>query len=266
MREILCFHRPGVKYNLRSITSPDVASDIETDMIRYGFLLPEWIPLTSRHICSKTLTYLGTATAGSLLSKLANYRPWDWNCIIQDLSATRSGPQNVTLSTKKASDKVPNPGTLVMMSITDSSFLDNPLFMKLITSSMARNPFVEFVITVVNITTKTDASLAAVNITHLQPNVRLQVLTADRWGQLLQEKLGISWESDVIGEWAHKLSNVKPALAVLFPHFTANESQYKWWGYHDVFTIWGNFTRFNGRMFELKSWLGGMYRAVTKLC
>jgi len=49
--EFLLFHRPTKEYNIFDKFPRKVALDIEEDMLEYGYLLPNWVPILTRHIC-----------------------------------------------------------------------------------------------------------------------------------------------------------------------------------------------------------------------
>jgi hypothetical protein len=53
-REVMFFHRPDKITNIPA----HLKRDIYEDMIEYGFLLPHWIPLFTRHICRDTGEYI----------------------------------------------------------------------------------------------------------------------------------------------------------------------------------------------------------------
>lgn len=47
-RELIFFHRPEQRFHLPT----QFHMDIVDDMLRYGFLLPTWVPLLTRHVCN----------------------------------------------------------------------------------------------------------------------------------------------------------------------------------------------------------------------
>lgn len=50
-REIMYFHRVSKSFDIFSVLPVVIAKDVIADMLTYGFLLPNLIPLFSRHIC-----------------------------------------------------------------------------------------------------------------------------------------------------------------------------------------------------------------------
>ena len=70
-RELLFYHRPKPLYQF-----PErIKDEIIADMIKYGYLLPYWIPLLTRHQCK----FAGAPQ--SLNGKqLVEYRPFDPSC------------------------------------------------------------------------------------------------------------------------------------------------------------------------------------------
>jgi hypothetical protein len=68
------FHRPTKEFDLYETHSHKVAMEIEDDMIQYGYLLPNWIPLLTRHICIATATRKQVAFCidASLLSYMSS--------------------------------------------------------------------------------------------------------------------------------------------------------------------------------------------------
>lgn len=75
-REILIFHRPTKEYDLRPLLGRKIAAEIEIDMINYGYLLPNWVPLLTRHMC------LSAAAAWQPQSDAMDaYRPFARDCL-----------------------------------------------------------------------------------------------------------------------------------------------------------------------------------------
>ncbi len=75
-REILVFHRPSKAYTIPTSYPPDMVKEIEDDMLRFGYYLPDWTPVMTRHIC------MDTAMEGNAdsLNVLSNYRPYKKSC------------------------------------------------------------------------------------------------------------------------------------------------------------------------------------------
>lgn len=74
-REILIYHRPNKDYNIRKTFSLKIADEIEQDMIKYGFLLPNWIPLVTRFICPQEATDWKSTSVS-----LDSYQPYKDEC------------------------------------------------------------------------------------------------------------------------------------------------------------------------------------------
>lgn len=66
-REIMLYHRPEKRINYPT----SMFNLIFDDMIKYGYLLPNWIPLSTRFMCLDDLNY-SNSTVNSLLS----YKPY----------------------------------------------------------------------------------------------------------------------------------------------------------------------------------------------
>lgn len=74
-REVLIFHRPTKMYNIYEKFDPRIAYEIESDMIEYGYLLPNWVPLVTRHMCFSAATnWQDTTTA------INTYEPYKASC------------------------------------------------------------------------------------------------------------------------------------------------------------------------------------------
>lgn len=71
-RELLFFHRPERGWDYPSPIYPFFIED----MIKYGYLLPNWTPLLSRVMCLDSLPQ-----TNSTLSALREYKPYQNNCI-----------------------------------------------------------------------------------------------------------------------------------------------------------------------------------------
>jgi hypothetical protein len=72
-RELLFYHRPGKEIDYPA----SIKDEVFADMMKYGYLLPYWIPLLSRHSC-----LIGSDTgSNSTLKALEEYRPFKDSCI-----------------------------------------------------------------------------------------------------------------------------------------------------------------------------------------
>ena len=70
-RELLFFHRPH-----KVIDFPEkLAAEIFEDMMTYGYLLPNWVPLLTRYMCRKA-----GATQNDPMKTMQEYRPFDKDC------------------------------------------------------------------------------------------------------------------------------------------------------------------------------------------
>jgi hypothetical protein len=74
-REILIFHRPAKEFDLNTRFPHKVALEIEADMMTYGYLLPNWVPLLTRHLCVSTASQWQPQTVA-----MDTYRPYDAQC------------------------------------------------------------------------------------------------------------------------------------------------------------------------------------------
>lgn len=77
--EILIFHRPTLEYDVHKRHSHKIALEIEADMLDYGYLLPNWVPLLTRHACVSTASDWQPQS-----SALSKYRPYDPECFAKD--------------------------------------------------------------------------------------------------------------------------------------------------------------------------------------
>lgn len=66
-RELLFYHRPDTHLSLPE--NPHMRQQILHDMVEYGFLLPNWIPLLTRFVCSSVTR-----------SSLDSFRPYSTDC------------------------------------------------------------------------------------------------------------------------------------------------------------------------------------------
>lgn len=67
-RELLFYHRSVKEFHCDSHMLPGILQD----MMKYGYLLPRWIPLLSREMSLDSMKVTRTSTVGSL----ANYMPY----------------------------------------------------------------------------------------------------------------------------------------------------------------------------------------------
>jgi len=74
-REILIFHRPTKEFDLNARFPRKVALEIEADMMTYGYLLPNWVPLLTRHLCVPTASQWQPQSVAMDI-----YRPYDAQC------------------------------------------------------------------------------------------------------------------------------------------------------------------------------------------
>lgn len=72
-RDVLYVHRVP---SLPSSLPRSIKFEVIEDMIKYGYILPNWIPLLTRHIC--TLPYLSSDRDGS--GMLFSYHPYNISC------------------------------------------------------------------------------------------------------------------------------------------------------------------------------------------
>ena len=85
MREILIFHRPGL-LSIHSDFPQEIAQEIEDDMITFGYLLPAFIPVLTRHICYETaLAYKGSKES------FDGYTPYKSSCFTRNDTETKWG-------------------------------------------------------------------------------------------------------------------------------------------------------------------------------
>jgi len=68
MRELLCFHWP-LKHHITAF-SIDYRQEIIEDMKKYGYILPNFIPLFTRHICHNVYH----------INNISHYRPYRHTC------------------------------------------------------------------------------------------------------------------------------------------------------------------------------------------
>jgi hypothetical protein len=66
------FYRPEVKINFPEA----IRDDIFNDMMQYGYLLPNWIPLYTKYACRKA----GATGSDTTLNSMAKYQPYDSKC------------------------------------------------------------------------------------------------------------------------------------------------------------------------------------------
>lgn len=76
--EILIFHRPTREFDLRARFGRRMASEIEADMLAYGFLLPNWVPLLTRHLCASAASDWQPQSVAMDL-----FRPFNKDCVPQ---------------------------------------------------------------------------------------------------------------------------------------------------------------------------------------
>ena len=70
-RELLFYHRPH-----KNIDFPEkLAAEIFEDMMTYGYLLPNWVPLLTRYMCRKAGT-----TQNDPMKTMEEYKPFDKEC------------------------------------------------------------------------------------------------------------------------------------------------------------------------------------------
>ena len=72
---MLIYHRPAKQYDLYEVYTEKVAKEIEHDMIQYGFLLPNFVPVLTRHLCLKTASKWQTQTEA-----MGEYAPYANDC------------------------------------------------------------------------------------------------------------------------------------------------------------------------------------------
>lgn len=69
-RELLYFHRPEKRFDVPE----KIRRPLVRDMVQYGYLLPNWIPLLSRFACWEISSWANTATA------MEKYAPYVSKC------------------------------------------------------------------------------------------------------------------------------------------------------------------------------------------
>lgn len=90
-REILCFHRPVKPFTMSMLFSPKIVTEIENDMLRFGYLLPDWIPLLTRHMCMSYGNKI--ASWPDLMKETNSIQPFRMACVGKN--ETEQGfPQN----------------------------------------------------------------------------------------------------------------------------------------------------------------------------
>lgn len=73
--EFLLFHRPTKGYNIFEKFPRRVALEIEEDMLEYGYILPNFVPVLTRHICVQSaVQWTDTASA------LDTFQPYKAEC------------------------------------------------------------------------------------------------------------------------------------------------------------------------------------------
>lgn len=265
MREILVYHRPGCFFDIYKKFPKAIASEVESDMQRFGYVLPEWVPLATRHICSQTL--FPADSNSSWLERIGHFRPYTWSCLVNDIRAHRQrhAQRAVRVDNHKNGSVLP----LLMMSVVDDGLLrpERQSLWKLIVHSMQANPTVDFVITVVDNSHNTVHNVTSVddlhghqgilsvatnssdsnrstrfNITTIASNVMIQHLNILDWKRVVKQRLGMHVRLPRDSgdyRWRERLTDFQAALAYLFPRI-ADKEKYRYWGYHDIYTIWGD--------------------------
>jgi hypothetical protein len=81
-RELLFFHRPESRFQLPRKHKEAILNDMKEN----GFLLPSWIPLLTRFICTKSISY----SVVNSLSAMHGYKPYKENCFIHNYNQTEN--------------------------------------------------------------------------------------------------------------------------------------------------------------------------------
>jgi hypothetical protein len=92
-REIMYFHRVTKAFDIFNVLPFKIAKDVIEDMLTYGFLLPNLVPLFSRHICPE---YSGTLKG--TISNMNNYSPF--KCYSKDTNFSRTLGRNKLITSK----------------------------------------------------------------------------------------------------------------------------------------------------------------------
>ena len=93
-REVMYFHRVSKSFDIFSGLPLTIAKDVVEDMLTYGFLLPNLIPLFSRHICPEFRgRMMGT------MDMMREYSPF--KCFAKDTNFSRTLGKNRPLVSEK---------------------------------------------------------------------------------------------------------------------------------------------------------------------
>jgi hypothetical protein len=92
-REIMYFHRVSKSFDIFSVLPTMIAKDVVEDMLTYGFLLPNLVPIFSRHICPD---YRGRMMG--TIDSMVDYSPF--NCYSKDTNFSRTLGRNRMITNK----------------------------------------------------------------------------------------------------------------------------------------------------------------------
>jgi hypothetical protein len=66
MREILYYHRVSKDFDVLRRLPQRIGRELIEDMLKYGFLLPNLIPVFTRHVCPEFRAYFGNTLSGMI--------------------------------------------------------------------------------------------------------------------------------------------------------------------------------------------------------
>lgn len=82
-------------FSPHELSSQAIAKEIVDDMLTFGYLLPDWIPLTTRHLCMSTATDMFVPLEGAY----SKYQPYGRSCFaMNDTAQTDYGELEAKLN------------------------------------------------------------------------------------------------------------------------------------------------------------------------